>query len=148
MISTLRKMPWHMTDWITLRQRHAIFRACYNLIKYLRSAQCSGRAESLLNQQLLNRLGHTAMGCPGFTMVQKDDIARLVNLDEYLRRMYGLPLRPSSWVHLYGLGAKLDMPLDVIEVSVVGGGHRALGSREHQIFTLFFGTSLTQIPIY
>ncbi|KLU90524.1 hypothetical protein MAPG_10377 [Magnaporthiopsis poae ATCC 64411] len=115
MISTLRKLPWHMTDWITFRQRYSIFEACYLLIKHLLRILDSGCATNLLNERLFNHLTHTAMRCPGFTIAQKDDLATLIGIQDSRRYSYGLPLNPGSWVHLYGVGPRMDMPLDVIE---------------------------------
>ncbi|KAL8318310.1 hypothetical protein RB597_005540 [Gaeumannomyces tritici] len=118
MISTLRKLPWHMSGLISLRQRHAIFRACGDLIRLLAAAMAGGRSEDLLNEQLRRRLVHAAMCCPGFTVVQRDDIATLAGLDEAKKLEYGMPRYASSWTHLYALSPKPNMPLDVIEYYV------------------------------
>ncbi|KAI1392184.1 uncharacterized protein F4822DRAFT_441250 [Hypoxylon trugodes] len=36
MISTLKKMPWHMADYITIRERHWIFNAAFKMIELLK----------------------------------------------------------------------------------------------------------------
>ncbi|KAI6360825.1 hypothetical protein MCOR25_006627 [Pyricularia grisea] len=115
MISTIRKLPWPMTELITLRQRHAIYNACFSLIRLLSSAIAHGRHEEILNEPLRKRLVHAAMTCPGFTVVQKDNIATIVDMSEARRLEYGLPRFASSWLHLYALSPKANFPLDMIE---------------------------------
>lgn len=106
-----------MTELITLRQRHAIYNACFSLIRLLSSAIAHGRHEEILNEPLRKRLVHAAMTCPGFTVVQKDNIATIVDMSESRRLEYGLPRFASSWLHLYALSPKANFPLDMIEVS-------------------------------
>ncbi|TLD22150.1 hypothetical protein PspLS_08094 [Pyricularia sp. CBS 133598] len=115
MISTIRKLPWPMTELITLRQRHAIYNACFSLIRLLSSAIAHGRQEEILNEPLRKRLVHAAMTCPGFTVVQKDNIATIVDMSEARRLEYGLPRFASSCLHLYALSPKANFPLDMIE---------------------------------
>lgn len=76
-----------------------------------------GRDEVNLNRQLLRRLVTAAMTCPGFSTLQKDNIAYLMGMDELEERAYGQPRFASSWRHVYALGPKPGIPLDVIEVS-------------------------------
>ncbi|RDA86414.1 hypothetical protein CP532_6491, partial [Ophiocordyceps camponoti-leonardi (nom. inval.)] len=113
LISTLKKFPWHATDRITLSQRHAMYSATERLLQILSDKVkrgCNG-----LTAQLLTRLTNTALACPGFTPLMKDNISWLLSVPEGEQRFYGQPRFAHSWRHQYSLAPKPGTPLDVIE---------------------------------
>ncbi|KAL1846485.1 hypothetical protein VTK73DRAFT_280 [Phialemonium thermophilum] len=114
MISTIKKLPWYMTDHITMHQRHSVYRATVDLIRLLQMAIRDGRHASL-TPQLLKRLHTAAMLCPGFTVTMKDSIAYLVCLSDEDQRGFNQPRFADCWRHAYTLAPKPDMPIDVLE---------------------------------
>ncbi|RCI13026.1 hypothetical protein L249_0202 [Ophiocordyceps polyrhachis-furcata BCC 54312] len=113
LISTLKKFPWHATDRITLSQRHAMYSATERLLQVLSvkvKRGCNG-----LTTQLLTRLTNTALACPGFTPLMKDNISWLLSVPEGEQRFFGQPRFAHSWRHQYSLAPKPGTPLDVIE---------------------------------
>ena len=119
MISTLKKMPWYRTDYITIKQRWSIFEACCRLIDLLQQSLNRRVHEARLTEQLLKRFTDAAMLCPGFTVQQKDSIASKVQMSDMDLNKFNMPRFPSSWCHQYALGPKPGVPLDVIEVCIV-----------------------------
>ncbi|KAL2198807.1 hypothetical protein P885DRAFT_67949 [Corynascus similis CBS 632.67] len=117
MISTIKKLPWYMADRITLRQRHAIYEATFKLVELLKQALQRDRRnhETVINSQLLKRLVTAAMLCPGFSVVQKDNIAALADIDFERTRMFNQPRFAEHWVHLHGICPRPGTPLDVLE---------------------------------
>ncbi|KAK4239108.1 hypothetical protein C8A03DRAFT_14501 [Achaetomium macrosporum] len=117
MISTIKKLPWYMTDRITLRQRHSIYDATAKLIVLLKQALLRGNRmqETMINEQLLKRLVLAAMLCPGFSVVQKDNIAVLAEWEQDRVRMFNQPRFAEGWVHLHALCPKPGTPDDVLE---------------------------------
>lgn len=118
MISTIKKLPWYMSSHITLRQRHSIYDATVKLVVLLQQALARDKNrnhEVVINNVLLKRLVTAAMLCPGFSVVQKDNIAALAEMDEARARMFNQPRFADQWVHLHGICAKPDLPLDVLE---------------------------------
>ncbi|KAK4248716.1 hypothetical protein C7999DRAFT_13368 [Corynascus novoguineensis] len=117
MISTIKKLPWYMADRITLRQRYAIYEATFKLIELLKQALQRDRRnhETVINSQLLKRLVTAAMLCPGFSVVQKDNIAALADMDLERTRMFNQPRFAEHWVHLHGICPRPGTPLDVLE---------------------------------
>ncbi|KAK3298154.1 uncharacterized protein B0H64DRAFT_414995 [Chaetomium fimeti] len=117
MISTIKKLPWYMADRITLRQRHAIYEATVKLITLLQQAlqRDHRNHETVLNKQLMKRLVTAAMLCPGFSVVQKDNIAVLADMEPDRARMFNQPRFAEQWVHLHGVCPKPGTPLDVLE---------------------------------
>ncbi|KAK3905536.1 hypothetical protein C8A05DRAFT_12655 [Staphylotrichum tortipilum] len=117
MISTIKKLPWYMADHITLRQRYAVYDTTINLVRLLKQTlQRDNRFhETTLNPQLLKRLVTAAMLCPGFTVLQKDNIAVVSEMDQEQARMFNQPRFPEEWVHLHGICPKPGMPIDVLE---------------------------------
>ncbi|KAI0105745.1 hypothetical protein GGR51DRAFT_548978 [Nemania sp. FL0031] len=121
MISTLRKTPWYMAGWITLKQRQSIYECCMKMvgalagrIEHLKGEEDS-EAKRRLTPQLFDRLVTSAMLCPGFSVVQKHNIAILANLPEMKCREFNQPRFPGSWTHLWTLVPKAGMPIDVLE---------------------------------
>ncbi|KAL2161127.1 hypothetical protein VTH06DRAFT_8346 [Thermothelomyces fergusii] len=117
MISTIKKLPWYMADHITLRQRHAIYDATVRLIVLLKQAlQRDQRShETVINPQLMKRLVTAAMLCPGFSVVQKDNIAVLAEMEDERARMFNQPRLAEHWVHLHAVCPRPGTPLDVLE---------------------------------
>ncbi|KAJ8126640.1 hypothetical protein O1611_g6998 [Lasiodiplodia mahajangana] len=139
MISTLRKIPWYRADLITLKQRHSVYETCMKMIETLagkikrQEREGEPEAEHLrpqpfkrpghageseaerLTPQLFDRLVTSAMLCPGFSVVQKHNIATLACLSEMKCREFNQPRFPDSWTHLWTLVPKADMPIDVLE---------------------------------
>ncbi|KAI0012034.1 hypothetical protein F4779DRAFT_635121 [Xylariaceae sp. FL0662B] len=115
MISTLKKLPWYMPQYITIRQRHAIYEATYKMMEKLVSIIQRNDKDLRLTPQLLNRMVAAAMSCPGFTVEQKDNIACLVNMGGERIAGYNQPRFADLWRHQYALGPKPGVPLDVLE---------------------------------
>ncbi len=117
LISTIKKLPWYMADRITLRQRHSIYDATMKLIGLLKQALARENQthETVINPQLMKRLVTAAMLCPGFSVVQKDNIAALAEMDQDRARAFNQPRFAEQWVHLHGICPKPGVPLDVLE---------------------------------
>ncbi|GAB1312289.1 hypothetical protein MFIFM68171_02499 [Madurella fahalii] len=117
MISTIKKLPWYMSKHITVRQRHAVYYATERLVTLLIQAlqRDNRQHETTINEQLLKRLVTAAMLCPGFSVVQKDNIAVIAHMDEERTRMFNQPRFADMWTHLYALCPKPGIPLDVLE---------------------------------
>ncbi|KAG8160882.1 hypothetical protein KVR01_009146 [Diaporthe batatas] len=115
MISTLRKLPWYKTDCITIKQRHAVYNACIQLIRLLQHSINDRKNEEHLTPQLLKRLWTSAMLCHGFTVTQRDDIAYVAGIPENRLREFNMPRFAEKWVHAYTLCPKPGTPLDMIE---------------------------------
>ncbi|OBR05870.1 hypothetical protein CH63R_09990 [Colletotrichum higginsianum IMI 349063] len=115
LVSTLSKFPWHMKGNVTIQQRHAIHKATCDLIRILANSIQERRDEINLTHRLLKRVVNAAMRCEGFSTLQKDDIAFLVNMSEMEQRAFGQPRFAEAWRHLYVLIPKAGVPLDVVE---------------------------------
>ncbi|KAK9777296.1 hypothetical protein SCAR479_06025 [Seiridium cardinale] len=126
MISTLKKMPWYMSDHITIHQQHYIYDACQRLMEQLmeelnpiiqarKANQRRRPGFERLTDQLLRRFTNAIMLCPGFTVVQKDNIASMVAMEDRESRNFNMPRFAKSYSHLYALGPKPGVPLDVLE---------------------------------
>ncbi|KAF7563884.1 hypothetical protein G7046_g266 [Stylonectria norvegica] len=134
LISTLRKFPWHMTSYVTIGQRQAIFKATCELIRLLARAVVKEDDHINLNHQLYRRVITSAMGCAGFTPLMKDDIAWTTNMEEMELRAFGQPRFANCWRHQFALAPKPGMPLDVIEYYIAlirEQTHRDVGERPH-----------------
>lgn len=112
-----------MAEHITIKQRHSVYEACLKMIEVLMNKLNNhGRGDDApdnerLTPQLLNRLVASAMLCPGFTVVQKHNIATIANFSEERCREFNQPRFPDSWRHQWTLAPKPGMPIDVLEVS-------------------------------
>ncbi|KAK4161455.1 hypothetical protein QBC43DRAFT_302973 [Cladorrhinum sp. PSN259] len=118
MISTLKKMPWYMSDLITVRQRQIVYQTTVKLLTALhRSLHEPRRKHINLSQQLFNRLVKAAMLCPGFSVVQKDNIAAIADLDEARAMQFNQPLFANEWTHLHTLCPRPQppIPIDVLD---------------------------------
>ncbi|KAK3500999.1 hypothetical protein B0T13DRAFT_467072 [Neurospora crassa] len=117
MISTIRKLPWQKSDCITIHQRWAVYSATIRLIELLRNTIQRRDHDShiALNQLLLKRLVNTAMLCPGFSVVQKDNIAFTAGMDGMKQREFNQPRFPDLWTHQLSVCPKPGVPLDVLE---------------------------------
>lgn len=116
LISTLKKYPWYLSYLITNRERYIIFRTTLALVRNLKNLVDANRHERL-DKFLLKRLVNAAMRCPGFTVLQKDDIAYYTDLDEVRLREFDQPRFANSWRHIYALTPKPGVPADLLEVS-------------------------------
>jgi len=121
MISTLRKIPWYMAGYITVKQRQSVYESSMKMIKVLaakleHSAEGPKPENERLTPQLYNRLVTSAMLCPGFSVVQKHNIAVLAGLPEEKVRGFNQPRFPDSWRHQWTLAPKPGVPIDVLEV--------------------------------
>ncbi|KAK3331111.1 hypothetical protein B0H66DRAFT_580088 [Apodospora peruviana] len=118
MISTIKKLPWYMSDHITVHQRHAVYNAALRLMTLLQTAmdrQQTAAQEATINSQLMKRLVTAAMLCPGFTPAQKDNISYTVGLSEFEQHGFNQPRFPDQWPHQLALCPKPGIPLDVLE---------------------------------
>lgn len=132
LISILKKLPWHMTAYITIRQRHRVYKTVVDMIQALQGAIYNSdhrrpavggggggpmsSFSEVLNEKLLKRLVRAAMGCPGFSPLMKDDIAFISSLDERQAMEYGVPGSAARWRHIYTLIPNPGVPGDVVEV--------------------------------
>ncbi|KAI1818495.1 hypothetical protein GGS20DRAFT_594425 [Poronia punctata] len=118
MISTLRKMPWYKAQYITIKQRQSVYEACMKMIAVLDNKLNPREGFPVterLTRQLFNRLVNSAMLCPGFSVVQKHNIAVLARLSEDKVRGFNQPRFPDSWRHQWTLIPKPGMPIDLLE---------------------------------
>ncbi|KAJ4413443.1 hypothetical protein N0V85_003560 [Neurospora sp. IMI 360204] len=117
LVSTIRKLPWQKSDCITIHQRWAVYNATIRLIELLRNTiQRNDRDSHIaLDQRLLKRLVNTAMLCPGFSVLQKDNIAFTAGMDEMKQREFNQPRFPDLWTHQLSICPKPGVPLDVLE---------------------------------
>jgi hypothetical protein len=113
----LRKFPWQVLGSITILERWQIFNVTFMLLDHLQIRIAKNVDEVRLTKQLLKRVTDTAMGCPGFTVYQKSQIADLVGMTEAeAMGKYGLPSNAEGWLHQYAIVPKPGTPRDVIEV--------------------------------
>lgn len=126
LISVIKKAPWHMTDQITIRQRWAVYYSTHRLLELLILKMKKHRERELapgeiyqdlphLNEQLQKRLVRAAMLCPGFSVLQKDNIAFLVNMPDAQERGFNQPRHSDLWLHQQTICPKPGIPLDVLE---------------------------------
>ncbi|KAH7176673.1 hypothetical protein EDB81DRAFT_773302 [Dactylonectria macrodidyma] len=115
LISTLRKFPWYMTEYITINQRTAIYKATCELIRLLSRAIDKEDDVVNLNSQLFKRVITAAMNCHGFTSLMKDDFACMVDMTDVQALSFGQPRFANSWTHQYALVPKPGIRLDVVE---------------------------------
>ncbi|KAF5021814.1 hypothetical protein F66182_6140 [Fusarium sp. NRRL 66182] len=116
LISTLRKFPWFAADHVTIAQRGAMYKATVKLLCLLARSVSQGDDPVNLNAQLFQRVVRTAMDCRGFTVLQKDNIAFIVQQNPMeQQRRHAQPTRPNSWVHQYATTRKPGIPLDVVD---------------------------------
>ncbi|MBE3046412.1 hypothetical protein IMZ48_28545 [Candidatus Bathyarchaeota archaeon] len=57
------------------------------------------------------------MTCPGFTVLQKADIADLVGLENDRVHEFGQPRFAERWRHQHSTSVKAGVPNDLVEVS-------------------------------
>jgi hypothetical protein len=126
LISIIKKLPWQLAAYITIRQRYRIYKAAVDMIQVLQGAIYNNdrrpmmpdhmRTSELLNEKLLKRVIRVAMSCPGFTPLMKDNIAFISSLDERQAMDYGLPAYANAWRHIYALTPNPAVPGDVVDV--------------------------------
>lgn len=113
----LQKFPWGQTHHIRNGERYKIFRTTFRLIELLQTKIQRRTNDARLTSRLLRRLVATSMTCRGFTVLQKDDIARLADLGHSELCVFGQPRFAHRWRHQYAVSVKLGLPYDLIEVS-------------------------------
>lgn len=117
LISTIKKLPWYMTDFITIKERRAIYKATCELIRMLERSIQKGDDMVNLNHSLMRRIALAAIKCPGFTPCMKDDIIWLSSMSEWDPACFVQPRFADCWRHQYTLAPKPGIPKDVLEVS-------------------------------
>lgn len=118
MISTIRKMPWHRSDLITVRQRWAVYNVTFNLLEHVRvtiQRPKSAVQAANINIQLQKRLLHAALMCPGFSVTQKDNLALLMEMPDALQRGFNQPRFADLWIHQQTVCPKPGFPIDLLE---------------------------------
>ncbi|KAF4455308.1 hypothetical protein F53441_2322 [Fusarium austroafricanum] len=116
LISTLRKFPWHSAYNITIAQRGAMYKATIKLLRLLSRSVSQQDDPVNLTSQLFQRVVQTAMQCPGFTTLQKDNIAFMIQMiPAEQQNRHNQPMNPNSWVHQYAITRKPGAPLDVVD---------------------------------
>ncbi|KAI1141031.1 hypothetical protein F5Y05DRAFT_423877 [Hypoxylon sp. FL0543] len=115
LISTLKKLPWYVADHITIKERGYVYATTEKMIYILKARIQKGDHPTRLTDQLLERLANAAMSCAGFSVMQKDNIACIVDMEEYKLRDFNMPRFADRWTHLHGLSVKPGVPLDVVE---------------------------------
>ena len=122
-----------MTAYITIRQRHRVYKTAVDMIQALQGAIYNSDHQhhnrravaggptppsysEVLNEKLLKRLVRAAMGCPGFSPLMKDDIAFVSSLDERQAMESGVSPSAGRWRHIYTLIPNPGVPGDVVEV--------------------------------
>ncbi|ENH71112.1 hypothetical protein FOC1_g10008485 [Fusarium oxysporum f. sp. cubense race 1] len=116
LISTLRKFPWYAADHITISQRGAVYKATIKLLRLLSRSVSQQDDPVNLTSQLFQRVVQTAMQCHGFTALQKDNIAFMVQMIPMeQQRRHHQPANANCWVHQYAITRKPDAPLDLAE---------------------------------
>ncbi|KAK0655198.1 hypothetical protein B0T16DRAFT_319790 [Cercophora newfieldiana] len=141
MISTLKKIPWFRPDTITVMERHIIFTATIRLCGLLRGALDAPRYDSQgnhINDTLLRRFFNAAMLCPGFSVVQKDNIAFACRFDEKKHHHFNIPRHANSWVYQHIVCPKPSVPVDVLEYYIaLIREETVLSARENNIRELY-----------
>jgi len=118
MISTIKKLPWHMSDHITIRQRWAVYNVTCKLLQHIRETIRRPRTlgqESTINQQLQKRLLEAAMMCPGFSVTQKDNLAYMMDMPDSKQHDFNQPRFPELWTFEQAICPKPGFPLDLLE---------------------------------
>ncbi|KAI2467883.1 hypothetical protein F4781DRAFT_423067 [Annulohypoxylon bovei var. microspora] len=115
MLSTLKKYPWHLPEYITLRERDLLYDAAARMIGQLQRRISKSEKPDRLTPQLLNRLSEMIVCCPGFSVAQKDNVAYRSNMPEYKMRDLSLPRFAEFWRHLRVINVKPGVPLDMVE---------------------------------
>ncbi|KAK4452782.1 hypothetical protein QBC34DRAFT_292521 [Podospora aff. communis PSN243] len=117
MISTIKKFPWFCPEYVSVMQRHLIYSGTLKLATILRKTLNSpqhDKQDGKVNEQLMQRFFQAAMLCPGFSIVQKDNIAQACELKKSLKG-FNIPAYADSWAHQHTLCPKPGVPVDVLE---------------------------------
>ncbi|KAH9905326.1 hypothetical protein F4778DRAFT_779668 [Xylariomycetidae sp. FL2044] len=115
LISTITKFPWYCAHLITIATRSHIYESYFLLLKTMVQFLAKNPNHARVTPELLKRMVTAAMLCPGFTCLQKDNVAHLVGMPDLDARQFNLPRFPGLWRHLYAVGPKPGRPLDVLE---------------------------------
>ncbi|KXJ89418.1 hypothetical protein Micbo1qcDRAFT_206363 [Microdochium bolleyi] len=118
-ISVLKKFPWNEAHCITIHMQHVMYDTARRLLEFLQDRIERGdlATSSRLTPLLMKRFVATCLLCPGFTVLQKDNI--LVTAGMVLAEFPNLPLTQprfaDCWRHLYALSPAPGVPQDVLE---------------------------------
>ncbi|KAK3996304.1 hypothetical protein QBC44DRAFT_232199 [Cladorrhinum sp. PSN332] len=119
LMSTIKKFPWHMSKHITVGQRFQIYDATIKMVTILKAkialaAEQRQRREQL--KLLFDRIVKAAMMCPGFSVVQKDNIACCAGWGELKCSKFNQPCFANEWKHLHTLCPRpTRVPIDVLD---------------------------------
>ncbi|KAH7018279.1 uncharacterized protein B0I36DRAFT_388519 [Microdochium trichocladiopsis] len=118
-ISVLKKFPWDETCYITIHMQHVMYDTAQKLLDFLQDRIGHGESTTChrLTPQLLKRFVAACLLCPGFTVLQKDNIMVSANLD--FSDLAGLPFHQprfaDCWRHQYAICPAPGVPQDVLE---------------------------------
>ncbi|KAI0894431.1 hypothetical protein F4806DRAFT_498211 [Annulohypoxylon nitens] len=115
MISTIKKFPWNMSEYITVKERDMLCDAGLRMVCRLQKQLSKGEKPSRLTRHLLNRLAEAIISSPGFSITQKDNVAYKANVSEQRLRELGQPRFPELWGHLQAISVKDGAAPDVLE---------------------------------
>ncbi|KAJ2891048.1 hypothetical protein MKZ38_000982 [Zalerion maritima] len=74
--------------------------------------------QSKLSRALLRRLVLAAISCPGFSVLQRDNISALLSEDFSIELSFHNPHSANLWWFVRGVSLKPDVPLDVVSLYV------------------------------
>ncbi|KAI1457362.1 hypothetical protein F4805DRAFT_457927 [Annulohypoxylon moriforme] len=115
MISTIKKYPWHMPEYVTIKERGYLYEASLKMVIHLQKLISKGEKPERLTPQLLNRLAEAVVSSPGFSVSQKDNVAFKANMPERKLGDLGQPRFAELWRHLQVIHTKQDVPIDLVE---------------------------------
>ncbi|KAK4222354.1 hypothetical protein QBC38DRAFT_427468 [Podospora fimiseda] len=118
LISTIKKLPWYRSENITVAQRYQIYDATEKLVTMLKEKIDLAKQEvhANLNEQLFKRLVKAAMICPGFSALQKDNIAHIAGLTQPECATFNQPFFAYEWRHLHTICPRPNkMPMDLLD---------------------------------
>jgi hypothetical protein len=93
-----------------------MYKATIKLLRLLSRSVSQQDDPVNLTTQLFQRVARTAMECKGFTVLQKDNVAFMVQMSPMeQQRRHGQPMNPNSWVHQYAIARKPEAPIDLVD---------------------------------
>ncbi|KAI1092840.1 hypothetical protein F5B19DRAFT_452971 [Rostrohypoxylon terebratum] len=115
MISTIKKFPWHMSEYITVKERDMLYSAGLKMVVHLQKQLSQNGKPLRLTKQLLNRLAEAIILSPGFSVTQKDNVGYKANISDNRLRELGQPRFAGLWSHLQIISVRNGVTLDVLE---------------------------------
>jgi hypothetical protein len=101
-----------MASYITIADRDILYDGTLTIVKHLIHKISMESEHITVNGRLLKRVTQAALRCPGFTEMQKDNIAFICNVKEP-----GLAPYADHWHVFKVLGPKHGVATDVLLVS-------------------------------